>query len=182
VVDRIHHPVIQKQYGYRFLPLHPHQKTNLQPISFPSLQNNETATGIVSPSYSLEIDFDDPHAHESGIISKPSDQGLSTKNLEHKAVEIKEGPEDLVFNFQPEPTTNTTQGYIKENSPSFPPLQIFKFPPRLPIEQYASSQVQQSSLTIQTSPPIPPAQTCGWSSTSSTNTVHIYSNACPSCS
>jgi hypothetical protein len=40
-------------------------------------------------SYSLEIDFVDPHALESGIISKPSDQGLSTKNLEQEAVQIK---------------------------------------------------------------------------------------------
>ena len=85
-------------------------------------------TGSISPSYSLEIDFKDPHAHESGIFSKPLDQEFPTNNLEQEAVQLETEPEELVFNFLSEPTAPTTQGYIQENPPSSQPLQIFKFP------------------------------------------------------
>ena len=131
-VDKIHHLVIDNQYGYRFIPLQPQQKTNIQQNSFTRSKISEAATGSISPSYSLEIDFNEPRAH----------------------VQLKTEPEELVFNSLSEPTTNT-QGYIQENLLSSQPLSIFKFPSRLPIEDSTPSPVQPSSLTVKTSPPNP---------------------------
>jgi hypothetical protein len=156
VVDTIHHPAIHNQYGYRCIPLQHQQETTPTQISFPSLNVSEAGTEYISPKYSLEIDFKETHAHESGTISKSSDQELPTNNLEQEAVQLKTEPEELVLNFLSEPTT-TTQGYIKENPFSSKPIPKFKFPPRLSIEQSTSSPVQQSSLTVETSAPNRPA-------------------------
>merc|ERR1712106_1163455 len=117
---------------------------------------------VISPSFSVEIDFNDPQDVGSDFISEQFAQEPFTNSVEQLIpVQVQSEPEDQVFNFPSEPSMDIfTIQNIPEPQKSPPPIPpqalpapTFKFPPRIPAEPSVPFPVQQSSPTVQTSLP-----------------------------
>ena len=143
------------------------QKIFLEQDTVPSIRISDPVREVVSPSFSVEIDFNDPQDVGSDIISEQFAQEPFTNSVEQLIpVQVQSEPEDQVFNFPSEPSMDifTIPNIPKpqKSPPPIPPPALvtptFKFPTRIPAEPSVPSPVQQSSPTVQTSVPslLPP--------------------------